>query len=254
MVKINRDNLFTHIPDENLITIKKIVDKMEVSIKNHEVLSTDFLNPFEVSLAESILNRFDINYLVDGGFENAERKIIYIYPTYLEHIEKNKISYISIEKNDDIKHNDVLGSILNLGIDRSKIGDIIFNDAIYIFVKNEQYDFIKYNLKKIKNINVNFINNVFTDSQKEYVKRNIIVSSLRLDNIICNTLNISRSKAALLIKSGKVSVNFKMENKVSSQISPKDELSVRGFGRLIFDNIEKTTKKGNFVVTMKFPK
>lgn len=254
MVKINKDNLFLHIPDENLITIKKIVDRMELALKKHEILSTDFLNPYEVELAKSILNRFDIGWISDGGYDDAERRIIYLYPNYILDLKKDKVSCLSIEKQDGINHKDVLGSIIGLGVDRAKIGDIIFSNYIYIFVKNEQYEFLRYNLKKIGKYNIKFLDEPFKMIEKKFVDKKIIVSSLRLDNVLSSALNISRSKVNNLIKSGKVNVNFKVETKTSIQLTESDTLSVRGFGRIIFDNIENTTRKGNFVLNIKFPK
>ncbi|EGY76424.1 hypothetical protein HMPREF9129_2089, partial [Peptoniphilus indolicus ATCC 29427] len=48
MVKINKDKLFLHIPDDKLIVVKKVVDKIEIVLNKHEILSTDFLSPYEV--------------------------------------------------------------------------------------------------------------------------------------------------------------------------------------------------------------
>lgn len=255
MVRINRDNLFLHIPDDKLITIKKVVDKIEVILNKHEILSTDFLNPYEIELAKSILNKFDINYSVEGGYPHAERNIIYMYPEYLSDIEKYKINYLSIKKKEDIDHRDVLGSILRLGIDRNKVGDIIINDNnIFVFVKAEQFSFLRFNLNKIGRQNVDFTNDEFSYEDMEYIEKKYIVSSLRLDTVLSSVLKMSRSKTDILIKSGRVQVNFKIESKNSLQLNEGDILSVRGSGRMIFQSIENVTKKENFVINMKFPK
>lgn len=254
MVKINKNSLFSHVPYENLITIKNVVDKMDIALNKHEVLSTDFLNPYENFLAKSILNKFDIGYLEDGGYDNSERKIFYIFPNYFNEIIQDKIECITIDKVENIEHKDVLGSLLALGIDRSKIGDIILSDSIYIFIKKEQLNFIKLNLTKIGKYNIKFLEKSFNYQQPEFIKKNLIVSSLRLDTFLSSVLNISRSKATSIIKTEKVNVNFKCSTKPSMQLSENDQLSIRGYGRIIFESIEKTTKKGNLVINIKMPK
>ncbi|MDY2986972.1 MAG: YlmH/Sll1252 family protein [Peptoniphilus sp.] len=255
MVKINKDKLFLHIPDDKLIVVKKVVDKIEIVLNKHEILSTDFLSPYEVELSKSILNRYDVSYLIDGGYTQAERNIIYIFPKYLYEIDKDKILYISLNKVENIQHKDVLGSILGLGIDRSKVGDIIIgSNNIFIFVKAEQYNFLRFNLKKIGKHTIFFSDDKFEYQETTYVENKFIVSSLRLDTILSSVLKISRSKVEMLIKSGRVQVNFKPEIKTSIQLKEGDILSVRGRGRIVFEKIENTTKKNNFVILIKFPK
>ncbi|MBL7575045.1 hypothetical protein I6I92_04190 [Peptoniphilus asaccharolyticus] len=123
-----------------------------------------------------------------------------------------------------------------------------------MFVKAEQFSFLRFNLNKIGRQNVDFTNDEFSYEDMEYIEKKYIVSSLRLDTVLSSVLKMSRSKTDILIKSGRVQVNFKIESKNSLQLNEGDILSVRGSGRMIFQSIENVTKKENFVINMKFPK
>ena len=62
------------------LKMKKLLDKIEIVLKNHSTESTDFLDPYEIKLSKSILNQIsEIGYLEYGGIDEAERKIIYLW-------------------------------------------------------------------------------------------------------------------------------------------------------------------------------
>lgn len=69
---------------------------------------------------------------MDGGYDNAERKVIFIYPYYMEYEDiECPLEIVQVEGNfkfKEISHKDYLGAILNLGIVREKIGDIIIHE------------------------------------------------------------------------------------------------------------------------------
>ncbi|EPZ60241.1 putative ribosomal S4e domain protein [[Clostridium] sordellii ATCC 9714] len=84
MDKITLTNYIKDIDLKN--KMYKVIDKAYSSIKNYDVRYTDFLNPYEIKNAISILNSFDdIKYTVDGGIDEAERSLICIYPYYMEY-------------------------------------------------------------------------------------------------------------------------------------------------------------------------
>ena len=117
---MDKIKLTNHIKDIDLKNkMFKVIDKANSCLKNYEVKYTDFLNPFEIKNAVAILNSFDdIKYSVDGGYDDSERKVIYIYPYYMEYEDiENKLDIVQIEGNfkfKEISHKDYLGAILNL--------------------------------------------------------------------------------------------------------------------------------------------
>lgn len=257
-MRLNRENLLAHIEEEDkILEMKKIIDKIEIVFDNYNVLSTDFMDPYEVYLAKSILNRFmEISYKVSGGYEGAERSIIYIFPEYLYDVEDEDLSYLKIECPNKLEHPDILGSLIGLGIDRRKLGDIVVNEnESFIIVKSEISDFIEFGLKKIgrNNIKVKKVEEISVEKE-EYDIKTLIVSSLRIDTVISATLRLSRSLAANLVNADKVKVNFKEINKSAYLLEKEDMISVRGYGRFIFSEIEGITKKDKYIVKIKIPK
>ena len=79
----------------------KIIDKANGCLKNYDVRYSDFLNPFEVENAKAILNsNDDLKYSVDGGYDESERKIVFIYPFYMEYEDIDEtLRFIQIEGN-----------------------------------------------------------------------------------------------------------------------------------------------------------
>lgn len=258
-MKIDRSILLNHIfEDDKKVVLRNLIDKLETVINKHIVVSTDFLDPYEVYLSKSILNKFDeIKYTVSGGYDSFERSIIYVYPSYLYDIDCSDIKKLSFkENNEDIKHKNVLGSLMSLGIDRKKIGDIVFsNGYCHIFLKSEISEYVKYNLTKVNQSNVKSEENIeFIAPILEYELKKIIISSLRLDTFIGAILKISRANATSLIETKKVKVNFKDETKPSIKLNQGDLISIKKYGRFIFADVEQITKKDKYVINIKIPK
>src|SRR5574344_1382646 len=153
---MDKIKLTSHIKDIDLKNkMFKIIDKANGCLKNYDVRYSDFLNPFEVENAKAILNSdTNLKYSVDGGYDESERKIVFIYPFYMEYEDINDtLRFIQIEGNfkfKSISHKDYLGSLLSLGIKREKIGDIIIHENFcQVIVSHDICDFILMNLEKV---------------------------------------------------------------------------------------------------------
>ncbi|NMA87250.1 MAG: RNA-binding protein, partial [Tissierellia bacterium] len=232
-----------------IINIRRLLDKIEIVLNRHIIQSTDFLDPYEIQVSIFVLNQFDnIAYCIFGGLEDSERKIIIIYPHYYilgeEDIELNYLmiyDYIS-----GFSHRDFLGTVLGLGINREKIGDILIHeDYTQIIVKKEISDFILISLKKIgrENVKIKEIKRKdLVPVKLEYREITTTASSLRLDNIISSALNLSRKESQRLIDLNFVKVNWESINRFHREIEDGDMVSVRGYGRFIVELLGKTRK------------
>ena len=258
---MDKIKLTNHIKDIDLKNkMFKVIDKVNSCLKHYEVKCTDFLNPYEVKNAIGILNSFDdIKYSVDGGYDAAERKVIFIYPYYMEYEDiENKLEIVQIEGNfkfKEISHKDYLGAILNLGIVREKIGDIIIHENLcQVIVMNGIYDFLNINLNKVSRnkVTVKQISreNIIT-SLPSYKEISFTVSSQRLDCIISGLYNISRQDSLKYISSERVFVNYEKIISPSKEIYENSLISVRGKGRSIIVSIGEITKKGRIKVQAK---
>lgn len=151
---------------------------------------------------------------------------------------------------DNLSHRDFLGALMNLGIKREKLGDIIIHENEgYLFCLENIADYIVENLIRVKHTsvcvsiedNTEKIANLYKDDYKSQV---ILVDSKRLDAIIAKVYKISRSNSVNLFIAGKVFVNGKQCTSNSQLIKDGDIISVRGRGRIKFKGDESISKKG----------
>ena len=233
-------------------SIKKAISILERSYyKNIEEYSF-FLVPFEQEVIESIANKNKIDIKFVGGNDLAERKI-FIANFFYEPIDES--NYINVLKfnHDGLSHPDVLGSLMSLNLERESIGDIVIDEnACEFAILKDEANFVKYNLTKIKNQSINVEvknNNELEIKLDDYINYNGFVSSLRLDNIISEFTNTSRSKAKDLIKAKLVKVNYEIIDDPSKLLKENSMISVRREGRFIFDEITGSSKKGNSHIT-----
>lgn len=224
------------------------------------LIFSDFLNLHEHDLLLQMQNELPkIKYFADGGFSSAERKVLcfcgnqstndkeeIVFPISCLHITP-----INSKFSDKLTHRDVLGAVLNLGIDRSKVGDIIVSDKeSYLFCSQAISGFIIDELTRIKHtsVSVSLIDKedfIYEPNLKEVTGT---VSGVRLDSILAVAFKGSRSSLSGLITGGKVFVNSKNILSNSYALKENDIISVRGYGKFVFAKVVNQTKKGRFLV------
>lgn len=262
MLKLDKDKYIKYINDKDqILNMRKVLDKIEIVLDKHIVQYTDFFDPYERRLAKSILNQFsDIAYKELGGIKEAERKVILIYPDYYQYDNMDvPIASLMIEANTQkYSHRDFLGSILNLGINREKIGDILIHeDYVQLVVKKEIFEFILINMRKVgkEKVKVKQIPlECLRQGHVEYKDILITIPSLRLDAIISGGLNLSRNDSQRLIESERVKVNWEPVSRVSKEVLEGDTISVKGYGRFILNSVEGISKKGRVRIKIRLLK
>lgn len=238
------------LADELQIFKNRIKELYERSRNRGTYFYSDFLNMYEQTV---LFETIKFGYTLDGGYEDAERKIVCFgdendlcYPPEPP-ISIIKIEPLSAKFSDDLTHRDFLGSLIGLGIKRETLGDIIIKDNVgYLFCLDSISKFIIDNLTKVKHTSVycSVCNELPENIFPEPTEKTIIVASLRLDSIISAVYNISRSKSSALIDGEKVFVNGKLTLSSSKNIEINDIISVRGYGRFRCTEILGDTRKG----------
>lgn len=250
---------------EDKLLIAKLQDKIKHCKTRNKIVNTEFLNFHQKQLIQNKLNELKIkNYIFQGGFEDAENKVLILYPEKLnEEIVINSINeIINVIKitlpNEQIgkyEHRDYLSSVMRLGLGRERIGDIIVykNEAYIIvlkenaeYIKNSLHEFTRFKKTKIEIIEVNEIK----AKTPELKPIEIHVSSNRLDSIVSEIARTSRSKAEELIKNEKVSINCKYEYKSSKQVNIGDIIIVRGSGKYILSEIKENAKSKRLIIKL----
>lgn len=244
--------------DDQLI-LKRLAELSLSSFHKGLPVYSDFLNPNEISLFYSMKKDLpNINYQLWGGYQLAERKVVCFYDEDSFQNPSYDISCIEIKPlndkfSDALTHRDFLGAILNLGIDRSKIGDIITKENTgYVFCKKNITEFIIDQLYKIKHTHImcqesDLKETDITPNFKEIVGT---ISSVRLDAVLSIAFNTSRSSLTTLIKSGKVYVNSKLVESNSYLLKEDDIVSVRGLGKFVYKGITNQSRKGRYYTTI----
>ena len=87
--------------------------------------------------------------------------------------------------------------------------------------------------------------------KKEFTELKTTVASLRIDAIISSCYGISREESNIIIKNGKVNLNYKEVQSASKQVKEGDLISVRGFGRFILESILGETRKDRIRIVIK---
>lgn len=246
--------------DENDLLIAKVLDKKKICNSKNKITYTDFLNEKEQRV-------IDKNVKLENAFfygvnENADRKILVFYPEKLteELVRKSLKNVLSgiriILKNDQIgnyEHKNYLSALIKIGIDRGKIGDILVDDYgadIIAFDMNKE--FIIQSLSELTRFRKANIDIIPIDDIKQKIDRfeesTIIVSSMRIDNIVAELAGCSRTNADEYINSEKVFVNYETALKGSKTIFEGDIVTIRGKGKFRIDGLVRNTRNNRFVI------
>ncbi|AJS57763.1 YlmH family RNA-binding protein [Paenibacillus sp. IHBB 10380] len=244
-------------PDE-----RDFVDKAWEWVVNageyHELKLTDFLDPRQAFILQTLVNRHpDVHMALNGGCDGAERCRAIVAPDYRElDNEDMGLSVLSVHSGDqkflELDHGDYMGSILSLGIKRSKIGDIhVLDDGCHTVVSQDIASYLQMNLIQVHRIHVQseiLPLELLRTSQVSLETVDITVASLRLDGISSDAYRLSRSKILVPIKAGRCRVNWKVIEDPSTSLKEGDIISIQGLGRFKVMVVSGVTKKGRYRV------
>ena len=157
----DEDKLLSHLHrEEDRILGSHILDKCEQVLNYHKTQATDFLNPYQIEIAVTLIEQIaEINFKKEGGYPRAERKRLVIFPEYLfpDLVEK-QIKIYQLDGNfsfQKLSHRDFLGALMGLGLQRKMIGDIlVHSDFAQIITAAEIEDIIELKLKKVHQVPV----------------------------------------------------------------------------------------------------
>ncbi len=205
--------------------------------------NTQFLDGRELKIVTGKLKKNEYN--VYYPYKDSEKVMLYTGKV-------PKVKLFKIYTVENIRHQDILGSLFALNIDSSYFGDIVlYNDYYYVFVSEDLALYIKDNLKMIgnKKVSLEEVNlSVLDNYERKYEEKEMIISSLRVDNVVSGIINTSRKVALDKIKNKEVIVNYGVMNKNSYILKESDIFSIRRYGKYKFVGIVKSTKKNNFIV------
>lgn len=214
---------------------------------------TDFLDPRERFIVQAIIKQSeDCRLMSSGGFLQAERQRVLIYPSYYEPTAEDfQIALFRINypvKFVSLTHPQVLGTLTASGIDRKRFGDIRLEDnEVQCAVSEEIAGFLQVQMTAVGKAKVALekitTQQALAPSDEKWEEQLHTVSAMRLDVVLASALTISRQKAQQLITSGRVKVNHTVREDRAFELHEEDLLSVRGYGRMKIIAIEGRTRK-----------
>ena len=155
---------------------------------------------------------------------------------------------------DKVTHRDFLGSLMNLGIEREQLGDI-YTDGTkgYVYVLNKMAPYICRELTRVKRTSINcfMVSPKACDFENKYEEVKGSVASERLDVILAFVYHLSRTVAQTLIEGDQVFISGRGISNTGYRLKLGERVSVKGYGKYIYEGIETTTKKGRFFITVK---
>jgi len=244
---------------EEVMLQKRLIELSKIAYQRGIVTYSDFLNLNELNILHTTpKSEFHSCYETFGGYDFSERQMVAFLPDALCYEKNYPITTLRIEPlqkkfSEKLTHRDYLGSILNLGIERCKLGDILVEeDSALIFAHKSMEKFLLEEVTRIRHTSV-FVQ---VEDNREFIYQPSVkeisgtVSSLRLDSLLALAFASSRSKLVAYIEAGKVFVNGKLITSNGYQIKEDDIISVRGLGRFQYKSTISQTKKGRYYVSI----
>jgi len=249
--------------DENDLLIAKVWDKKKFCDTRNKITYTDFLNEKEQAIISRNMNLG--NAFFYGGNENSDRKILVFYPEKIDEeiARKSLNSVLSVlrivlpnEMKGEYEHRNYLSALIKIGIERSKIGDILVdNDGADIIIFNANKEFVKQALMELTRFKKSRFEEVDIENVRNKIDNfedmTIIVASMRIDNIVSELARCSRSGADEYITDERVLVNYETVLKGSKIVENGDVVTIRGKGKFIIDGLVRNTRNDRYVLKVR---
>ena len=151
-----------------------------------------------------------------------------------------------------LSHRDFLGSILGLGLDREKVGDLLVGEGeCHILALEDVADFLILHLEQAGRVRLKTAPLPLHQLTPPAVNVKAIrdtVNSLRLDAVAASGFSLSRGKAADLISSGKMQLNHRECLKPDRPVAEGDVISCRGLGKCVLKEVGGPSRKGRIMI------
>ena len=245
------------LSDDDIRMLDKFSDWRAAAEDKYMVKFSAFLDERQCLLCEKLMAsmKYD-NYILWGGYDNAERRVLCVYPEYGEVLKEDMpitALTISYRKEDKLTHRDILGSLMGLGITRDSVGDILVGEGrCAVFLRSSVVGAVENSLAKIGRAGVK-IHEGYDGSIASAVKTQEIsgtVASLRADCALSLAARISREKSAQLIKNIGIEVDHMPKNSPKILLTEGCKFSVRGYGKFKLASVDGTTKKDRIHITI----
>ena len=247
------------VMEKNDATVRHLLDLCRKSEKTGTWQYSAFLSPAEQEDLLSSREAAAFAYMLTGGYENAERRILAAGSETESGTPELPIRIIEVSPKsekyaEDLTHRDYLGAILGLGIERSVIGDLVIRDhRCWVFCLSSVAELLVSSLTQVRRTSVTakITSGEVPELQPRYEMLKLNVASERLDAVTAAFAGLSRGQADRLFAAEKVFVNGRAVTDRCFRLKDGDVLSVRGFGKAVYDGIDHETRKNRYQVRLR---
>lgn len=243
---MNIKNILQHYSSEEQKFVKDIYNNLSEVYYKSISKKIGFSNIREIEIIETLNKSFNNFIYIEDSYIDCELKYIMISSST---ISSSNIVFYEIEYNskfNTLEHRHVMGTLLNSGINKNTLGDIIINkeNKIEFCCDSDISNILEYSIPIINNVKVTFKSiNSFSIINDLKIEKIFIVSSQRIDTLLKNVIKVRRQKIQDLIKNGDVNVNYATTKSSTHQLKENDIISIRGFGKYKILNFANTKKK-----------
>lgn len=247
--------------DEERYLMSHIEDLARTAFSRDIARYSGFLSDREQELARAALGRAGVqdSFRFDGGWPDAERKVLCIEPEYSygeSPIRCVRLQCRAQEGASFPAHKDYLGSLMGLELKREALGDIILPadqpGTAYVFALETAAQLICRELFQAGHTELTTEllepGEVPEFPAAEREMRSATVSSLRLDAVLAAMLRCSRGMAAELVTAGRVEINHLPAESVHAPVYEGDVFTVRGKGRFGLTALPGKSKKDRAII------
>ena len=260
--------------EENEQLVKHTKELAKRCYERDVLTHTPFLSPADLAAVYDAMRKDGENlqartfagapYVTFGGYEDAERQCLIFLPSYEdadtflmgEEEESQVVSCLRADPvnrhfADDLTHRDFLGALMNLGIERDRIGDILIEESTgYLFVLKDMADYIRENLTRVRHTMVTLkeIPNRACTARPKFEEIEGSVASERIDAVIGMVFHLSRGKAQELIEAQSVIIDGRTAWSGGYDLKQGARVSVRGQGKFRYLGVVSETRKGRLYV------
>ena len=246
---------------EDKLLIARMMELAQTAYRQNRYTFSHFLTPAELTLLDEMSSELNfVDFDTYGGNENCERQMVrFGSERMFGYEEEYPIAVLLIEPlsakfAETLEHRDYLGAVMNLGLERDVLGDILIREkTAYLFCMENIADYLVASLDKIKHTNVKTgrIEGEIEGLQKTLKDMEVMVQSPRFDAVIAAVGRLSRSEAQQLFRDKKVLLNGRVCENNSMILKEGSVFSARGHGKYIYEGCGNTTRKGRVYVQLK---
>ncbi|MBY0754857.1 RNA-binding protein [Clostridium sardiniense] len=252
---MNKEIILKRFLDEEKNIAINLYEKMMLSYeRNIPMFGKSFYPPNIWKFFEEEIKIKGLKVESFGAFKESERRMISFNNIYDTKFPIRVLEIRNSSKFTKVTHRNYLGSILSLGIERDKIGDLIVKEDIcYVAVYEEIADYILMNLKSIGKTPCK-ITELFEDIEAithEFKEETILISSIRIDSIVAKLTNKSRGLAQKMIDEGLVLINYNINREKSFEVEKDDRITIRKYGKYIIGDCTGRSKSGKYKINIK---